>query len=642
MRPLRPTSTRSVGASLRDWGRDRHGGVAVTVAVMILVLVGVLALSIDVGRIYNASTERNNAADAAAIAAATQLDGQPGACLRAIQAATHVRLPNEETFVSNRTGTNVYISDITNPVTGNPNIQFLSDLVHDAGGNVIGTYITDPARCDEEAVYVEVVTNQVAAEECDKDTRVGCAKVDLYFAGVTGALTEAFPKGYAVARSHELFCAEVPLFMCPLVDDMYAPDAAAQFWTEIKTYQHTGKGVWLKKEHNSDQYLPGNFGFLRLSNAGAFELGEQMGKVNPPLNCVGTGEITTEPGAKESVAKAFNSRLGIFHNGSMADPASPDWQPSADTIKGLVRGSSLQCDISDTGHHEPPTPYTGNNYGGDPDGQAPFVGAITLPGDTVTAMPLPHDINSYNGGAGCVAGRMCDGSWQADVYFAMNHPTLAASYTVDDLLDPTSPVHGTGTNVVDIPWNGSGDGEISRYEMYLWELDRPMQLIPHPDPDLAAEGVQIYVPNELAGGSWNSVGPHHRLVDNTGGPNGPEGYPQVGEYAGGMDGAGEPYQQCGTIGEPTTGELYEDRRLLDVLLVDCAALPQATGNFPVPASAIIGSVKVFVVDEWKFSQGSNGSHDLYVEIVGPGDDTQFNELLKKHWVELNESRNATK
>jgi uncharacterized membrane protein len=69
---------------------------------MTAVLVGVLALSIDMSRLYNSSTERNNAADAAAVAAGTQLDGSVGACARAVDAAISTDLANQETFASNR------------------------------------------------------------------------------------------------------------------------------------------------------------------------------------------------------------------------------------------------------------------------------------------------------------------------------------------------------------------------------------------------------------------------------------------------------------------------------------------------------------------------------------------------------------
>ena len=46
MLPFRPTSTTSLGTSLRAWGRANDGGVAVTVAVMTVALVGVLGPSI--------------------------------------------------------------------------------------------------------------------------------------------------------------------------------------------------------------------------------------------------------------------------------------------------------------------------------------------------------------------------------------------------------------------------------------------------------------------------------------------------------------------------------------------------------------------------------------------------------------------
>ena len=53
---------------------------------MTVVLVGILALSIDLSRAYNLSTELDNAADAYALAGATQLDppGMPshGRCSR--------------------------------------------------------------------------------------------------------------------------------------------------------------------------------------------------------------------------------------------------------------------------------------------------------------------------------------------------------------------------------------------------------------------------------------------------------------------------------------------------------------------------------------------------------------------------------
>ena len=66
----RTTDTGGIHNRLRAFGRRRDGGVAVTVAVSIAVLVGLAALSLDLGRAYNLSTELDNAADGYAVARA--------------------------------------------------------------------------------------------------------------------------------------------------------------------------------------------------------------------------------------------------------------------------------------------------------------------------------------------------------------------------------------------------------------------------------------------------------------------------------------------------------------------------------------------------------------------------------------------
>ena len=87
---------RTLSNLLLVWGRLRDGGVALTSAV----LVGVLAIAIDFGRAYKPSTELDNAADAYALADATQLDQTPESCVRAMEAAINANLPNTEIFAS--------------------------------------------------------------------------------------------------------------------------------------------------------------------------------------------------------------------------------------------------------------------------------------------------------------------------------------------------------------------------------------------------------------------------------------------------------------------------------------------------------------------------------------------------------------
>lgn len=61
---------------LRAKFRSRqHGAVAIIVAISLVVLIGILGLVLDLGRLYVAKTDLQNAADAAALSGAKQLDG---------------------------------------------------------------------------------------------------------------------------------------------------------------------------------------------------------------------------------------------------------------------------------------------------------------------------------------------------------------------------------------------------------------------------------------------------------------------------------------------------------------------------------------------------------------------------------------
>ena len=94
-----------------------------------------MALSIDLRRLYNSSTERDNTADAYALAGATQLDQSSGSCVRAMEAAVaavttginSLALTNTETVASNASGANVFIDRTLDPFN-NPNTCFMERI----------------------------------------------------------------------------------------------------------------------------------------------------------------------------------------------------------------------------------------------------------------------------------------------------------------------------------------------------------------------------------------------------------------------------------------------------------------------------------------------------------------------------------
>src|SRR6185312_9146760 len=72
---------------LSNLARSEDAAVAPIVAISLFGLVAVGGIAFDYARMATLDTELQQAADQAALAAATQLDGKPGACQRAADAA---------------------------------------------------------------------------------------------------------------------------------------------------------------------------------------------------------------------------------------------------------------------------------------------------------------------------------------------------------------------------------------------------------------------------------------------------------------------------------------------------------------------------------------------------------------------------
>ena len=72
-------------------GGNEGGAVAPTVALSLFALIGAGGIAFDYARMASLDTELQNAADQAALAAATQLDKQDGAIARATAAAEQPR-----------------------------------------------------------------------------------------------------------------------------------------------------------------------------------------------------------------------------------------------------------------------------------------------------------------------------------------------------------------------------------------------------------------------------------------------------------------------------------------------------------------------------------------------------------------------
>jgi len=90
-------------ARFAELRRDERGNVLIYVTLTATVLLGMVGLAIDGSRVMITHSEAQAAADAAALAAASQLDGQAGACTRATTEASAVA--NKQRFAQETTKT---------------------------------------------------------------------------------------------------------------------------------------------------------------------------------------------------------------------------------------------------------------------------------------------------------------------------------------------------------------------------------------------------------------------------------------------------------------------------------------------------------------------------------------------------------
>src|SRR5215468_5083451 len=117
--------------SVETLWRNVDGAVAPMVALSLVALVAAGGIAFDYARVASMDTELQDAADQAALAAASQLDRQSGACARAAAAAATL-LTNRSRFANEGGGMDVVVP--TGSVTdcnGNASIQFYQNYDQD-------------------------------------------------------------------------------------------------------------------------------------------------------------------------------------------------------------------------------------------------------------------------------------------------------------------------------------------------------------------------------------------------------------------------------------------------------------------------------------------------------------------------------
>lgn len=391
---------------LTRFASDDSAAISSLYAIAILPLVVMAGVAFDYGRIMGLDTELQNAADQAALAAATQLDGSANAIANAQLAAADA-LGNQTRFANDGLGRAIPSSGLS--------FTFFEAYIDDAP--VGETTVSEDAR-------VVLVTVE------DRAVRYALTPIMATFSG-------SVARGSAMATLQSATCNVPPMMFCVPHTNAGVADTAFPRASDI------GRGLSLHMNANqADPWAPGNFGFLDIDydTAGGGNPNHTLGLNSDFLGC--TGEVVeSRTGVRDPEADALNSRFDMY-NGSVNNNAcdsSGAFCPSQNVRRNWVnvqRRTNVQGNQLDA---QTCSATPANN------GWTPVDSLPTAPGtDDILQRPdaqhLPKDSCMLSGSCSQVVG---DGQWDGQAYMDLHHG---------------------GTSISTAAPNGT------RFEVYQWEL----------------------------------------------------------------------------------------------------------------------------------------------------------------------------
>ncbi len=416
---------------LKSLARDTSGAVAIYIAIVAPVMLGVGALSIDLGRLMTLNTELQGAADAAALAGARELDRFPGAMEKAAAAAV-AAVVNVQTFATDGGPKQVLIdaTPCADPPVA-PCIRFLKNL---------------PDADDDPITAANVTTSDIEARFID--VHVGSRAITNILVRIVGGPATASTSAAAVAGNDQVVCNIPPMFMCNPSEG--AGNTDLQLPVDISALE--GRQMELFHQGGGGSLSPGNFGLLCPSGTeGATNCGG--GAVKDALasttgTCISLELTTTKTGVTlEMVRTGINARFDYW-TPQAKDSGNNRWRdrdefmPAANVTQGgkapnSTIGANASCEYS----------------------------AI----DPAEGMGLPRDqchIDdncSYPGND-----RIGDANWGHLDYFRINHGC-------NESTNPTCKPADWDASTANASWPPT------RYQTYRYELERTPEVIVEPN-----------------------------------------------------------------------------------------------------------------------------------------------------------------
>lgn len=444
---------------------DNGGAVAAMYALSLFALVGIAGVAFDYARVAGMDSELQNGADQAALAGASQLDKESGACARATNAA--IALLSNPTLLANDSGGLSVQINSGNSIT----------VVDDACSSVSGiTFYKDASKTTVATTDADAAFIQVAV-----DVRVA----NYAFTPVVGLLNSGNMDAAALAGLGSSVCRTPPIMIC-------SPDPTKDIDWDDPAYVGIGIQATGHNPGNSSgsgnpgsttqgtTWSPGNFGFLQVEDPNSANtnaaLLRALAYANPPLDCTNVVDNKVSTGNPQGLYDAINTRFDIYDfasnnsNGNvLASCQGSACPPASNVVKDLSNVTNINnsnnnvCKVGQNGWKMPVNDFNPIASGGpsyqdsNDDGTAGDL-SVTITGGPNSGthalqMGLPRDFchyTTYNGTGWCGStegtGRFGTGSWDRYDYFTVNHGTDQSNWPSD--------------------WS-----TISRYNTYLWELD---------------------------------------------------------------------------------------------------------------------------------------------------------------------------
>jgi len=266
--------------------RRQLGAVAPATALSAAVLLGLLGIVVDLGRLYVVKTELQNAADACALAASLELDGNANALTRAENAGIAVATRNLLHFQSEPV------------VAAASDIRFSTVLSGPGGDNSV--YLTQAGGAAANSTYVMCTL-----------TRPGLA---MTLSSIIGAgATSVAGRAVATVAPAQTACA-IPLGVC----QKGSPP----------NYGFT-PGEWMSGRFDAGGGMTGSFNWIDFSPpaGGQSELAALLAGQGT-CNTTVTTEIGESGIMGNAAARAWNSRFGLYQGGGgnpQVTTAPPDF-----------------------------------------------------------------------------------------------------------------------------------------------------------------------------------------------------------------------------------------------------------------------------------------------------------------------------